>query len=401
MRNSPKIIYLHIGSPKTGSSFIQSSLANAEKTLADHKIHYPIDETESEKARNGLITSGNFYPKPGAFTALIERGRQSDLPGWLISSESIFQLLVREGSGFLDRISAECPDAEIKTLVYLRDPVDHVVSGYQQRVKRGGFTGTLADFMQSYRYPSETKTVLRQLRKCGADTTVLNYTRHKKNLLATFENWLGLVSGSLPRPPVNNINRSLTNSELKLQLIFNAHFGGLARRFVSDPLCHALPDIKSETPPLSRDELTVFLERMHSEMEDPEYLELVPAEEHPRPGEAEDYIARFSNENRDDQFVFSADQIHAVAEALSDELKRYEKRAGLSTAPAGTEPENSDENRSIFIKALWLSEQDDRAFDSAGSRALAFNEERKEAAEKADMALGALRSKGFVLKQSA
>jgi len=324
MTGSIANVYLHIGQTKTGSSFLQSALAMAVGELEGEGIAYPIPEAIAEEARAGKITSGNFWPREGALEALIEEGRATGLPALLISSEAIFDLIAKPQTDFLQTLRALCPDARVKVLCYLRDPVDHAISVFQQQVKRGGFTGSLAESLKRYAVPVQTVRALTRLDECGAGTTVFNYSRHKRALPATMESFLGLPAGTLPQPRVARINRSLTNAELELQRAFNRHFGPQARRFVSDPLCNSLPDIPSETPPLSPEALAAFLTRMQKEMGTEAYRVLVPAAERPFIGTPEEHAGRFPAESADLQHTFTASQIDALVEALSGELKKVD-----------------------------------------------------------------------------
>ena len=52
------------------------------------------------------------------------------------------------------------------------------------------------------------------LRDMGAEVTVLNYSRHRDDLMTTLERWLDLPDGALTRPETGQVNRSLTMAEL-------------------------------------------------------------------------------------------------------------------------------------------------------------------------------------------
>lgn len=324
MTGSITNVYLHIGQTKTGSSFLQSTLAMAVEELKQQGIAYPIPEKIAEEARAGKITSGNYWPRPGTLEALVEESVATGLPNLLISSEAIFDLIASPKGDFLDQLQAQCPKAQLKVLCYLRDPVDQAISAFQQQVKRGGFTGTLSESLKRYAVPMQTVRALTRLRERGCETTVLNYSRHKRSLLGSMETWLGLPVGTLPKPSVGRVNRSLTNAELELQRAFNRHFGPQARRYVSDPLCNSLPDIPSETPPLSPEALAAFLARMEKDMATKAYLDLVPEAERPWIGTLEEHAGRFPAESEDLEHRFTAAQIDALVDALSTELRKID-----------------------------------------------------------------------------
>lgn len=341
MGQAPQAIYLHIGHGKTGSSYLQSALALSVSDLRDRGVLYPIAEDLAERAGMGHISGGNLRGAPGALTKVIEEQKPGPDQRLLISAESFFMYLVRHGAEFAAEYNEICPGVPLKVLCFLRDPVDHAVSVYQQRVKRGGYTGTLADSLDKYEIPGRTVAVLQALRDMGAEITVLNYSRHRDDLLPVMERWLDLPADALTRPAVGQVNRSMTNAELEFQRLMNTHMGTAAGRFVSDPLCNQLPDIKSERPPLDEPSLAAFLDRMATEIAAPEYQDLVPEAERPVTGSVADHIDRFPRPADGDaqvQFSFSAQQLAVLAEALSAPMGRQAagpKKAGPRKAGPG------------------------------------------------------------------
>lgn len=311
--------YLHIGQTKTGSSFIQSSFSCTD--LSEYDLLYPISEEIGKKARSGEITSGNYWPRPGALAEITEAARRSDTEKLLISSEALFGVLASSGTKFLNRIQQLLPGCRIKVLCFLRDPVGHAVSAYQQKIKRGGFSGTLEDSFQNYAVPLQTTQALTALKAAGAEVTLFNYSKHKNNLLERTEGWLGLPGGTLQKPAKERVNRSLTNTELELQRNFNRFLGSDARKLVSDPVCNELPDVKSERPPVSRMALSGFLDRMEREMGSETYRALIPDSEIPIVGSLSDHIESFPDTDSAMQYQLTAEQIAVIAAAISKLIK--------------------------------------------------------------------------------
>lgn len=333
-------LLLHIGQAKTGSSYVQSALSLAASgdrdALATAGVAYPIAPEIAGEAAKGRISSGNFWPRDGALEAVIAAGRATGLPALLISSEAIFGQIAQAESRFLEALRGLCPDAELRVLCYLRDPLDHAVSGYQQRVKRGGFAGTLADTLNGFAMPDMTVRALSRLRAAGAEVTIYNYSRHADRLLESFEHWLGLPGGTLPTPPTGRINRSLTRAELALQKAFNAHLGARASRLISDPLCNELPDLASEAPLADRDALAAFLERMARAHADPAYCDLVPAAERPRVADLAEAEARFAPQSAAEAGRgLTPAQMAVVAASVAAELGKLDQlRTDLRNARA-------------------------------------------------------------------
>ena len=322
----PRAVCLHVGHNKTGSTFLQSALALSGPALAAQGITYPIDPDKAEIARQGLFNGGNLRGQPGALAELIASGAARAGERLLISSESFFFHLMRDGPGFVAEYRAACPGMPLHVLLYIRDPLDHAVSQYHQRVKRGGYTGSLGESLSSYAIPARAAEVITLLCEAGADVQVLNYSRHRDSLLDTFAQWLDLPAGALTAPKAMQVNRSLSQAELVLQRAFNRHFGESARRLVSDVLCDALPDIRSDTPPLAPDDLKRFLDAMREMTETERFRAAVPASERPHVGTLEDHIARFPPPTDNPVLTVTAAQLNLLADAMARHLKKDDLR---------------------------------------------------------------------------
>ncbi len=323
----PEAVYIHIGHGKTGSSFLQSALALSTPTLAQHGLIYPIQDSTAAEAHKGHITGGNVRAQTLDFDQLLDVAG----PGQrlLMSSESFFFYLPRNAETFQAEYARVFGDTPLHVLLYLRDPVDHAVSTYQQSIKRGGYTHTLAKKLEGYTMPQHTITVISALQAMGATLTIHNYSRCRDTLVQTLEQWLDLPGDSLTRPEYAQVNRSLTLAELEVQRLVNKNLakriGGSTGRFASDPLCNELPDIKSETPPLAPADLQRFLDRMQEELSDPTYTALVPEAARPHVGTLEEHASRFPTppENpQDTVYTFTQAQLDVLIHAMTRPLLR-------------------------------------------------------------------------------
>ena len=96
---SQRRVYLHIGAPKTGTTYVQDRLSRNAKTLAQHGVHFP--------ARAPLVSPGMFHFRAaldllgqdwggeqghaeGSWDALVRRVRRSR--GTVIVSHEILAL---------------------------------------------------------------------------------------------------------------------------------------------------------------------------------------------------------------------------------------------------------------------------------------------------------------------
>ncbi|MEM1345613.1 MAG: hypothetical protein AAGI34_13680, partial [Pseudomonadota bacterium] len=309
-------VLIHIGDAKTGSSYIQSALACSVERLASEGIHYPLEGKDRASAVQGRITSGNIAPKAGGFTRLVRLSAPAEgSTRLLLSNENLCFNLFR--SGLLDEIERACPRARLRVLAFVRDPVDHAVSLYQQTVKRSGASWDFDAFaVKNYNVPRRFSEMMATLRARGLDVTVLNYARHREGLLGVVETWLGVARGTFVEPPVARINRSTTNAELVFQRVFNRYNAASDTRVLSDMLCHRLPDLESEDPPIGDWALRFFVARMRQDVARSKVLEVVPAAE----GYAiETYAALRARFPRPGAVAlgFSEDQMDTIARVLA------------------------------------------------------------------------------------
>jgi hypothetical protein len=314
-----RVVNLHIGHGKTGSSFLQSALALTVDGLAEHKIAYP-DMTDSfANARAGKITSGNAHINQRPLLEYIrEANRDADGDAALLfSNEGLFGYLLQGSSrAALNRLAEE--GFRLRVLLYIRDPLDHAISLYQQTVKRSGNTQYPDEYLASYTAPREVGRVIQLLRETDIELQLSNYTRHRDRVLAVAESWLGLKKGFLIAPTNSMVNRSMSNAELVLQREFNKHLGRRSSSLISDPLCNQLPNVKSEYPALGRDDLETFLERMRV-MIDAVNKDL-PAGEQYRLPDIDDAIKKFSSPNDAQKLVFTQEQIEVIAKRVSKNI---------------------------------------------------------------------------------
>jgi hypothetical protein len=330
-------ILLHVGHGKTGSSYIQSSLALSQAALAAAGIAYPINAKSELAGKAGRITSGNLSHAPDALADAVDQGFNSGLDRVLISSEQLFLALMGGKAKQFSLLRARFPGLRCRALLYVRDPLDHAVSIFQQRIKRAGFVGSFATSLEDYRVPLRVVQFMRAMEAVGTDVTVLNYSRHSKALLGSVEGWLGLPSGTLEKPPVEKINRSMTLAELELQRQFNILFPKNAQRFVSDPLCNRLPDIRSETPTVSREALAAFLDRAGQMISQQDVAAAIPDSEAYRLPELDDVAPLFASVDAAFPFAFNAAQLQVIAEAIHAEVQRQSRREPPARTPRNAE----------------------------------------------------------------
>ncbi|MGE0232634.1 MAG: hypothetical protein AB7S46_12705, partial [Flavobacteriaceae bacterium] len=269
-------IHLHIGNPKTGTTFMQAVLRKNAARLAGHGIAYPV-ETGPELT-DSSITSGN-----GSFLIREEARRRTFLQAQnpdvdlLISSELLASEIAESG-----QFGAFMTDARslgfdrFSVLLLLRDPIEYAASAFQQNIKRNGIDYDLVEHFDAFARLERTLNALKKLNAHpDVELRVLNYGNWRRRLAEVLRDWLSLPF-ELEQPQVEIINRGLTRSELNLQRILNTQLGP-SGYVLADRFCEDLPDIAAEIeyPPL--DVQQRFIERVAPLAE--EINALIPAGE--------------------------------------------------------------------------------------------------------------------------
>ncbi|MDN3526611.1 hypothetical protein QWY79_15170 [Halomonas sabkhae] len=351
-------LYLHVGHGKTGSSYIQSSLALSQSILLENGIDYP-ESSSATRAKKGRITSGNG----GMLRSVLSQDYAPASDNVLFSSEVLFHdfihgklddVLEQSGAGRFDSVNI---------LLFIRDLVEHASSSYQQMVKRGGSTVDIEGMFSRYKQPELVSTFIDRCRQHpNVSITILNYSNCKRSVLQSVESWLGLAPATLVTPAIENVNRSMTRSELRVQKGVNGVLGK-SGHLVSDQLCNNMPDIKSEKSLPSEDIQRDMLERLKNACDyvdshadaDQRYNDVT------LPVDAESL--------RDDNYTFTGHQIDIVAKGLAGEIKRLRDRQAVAAPAASLEP--GALNFSDFSKKLE-GKFDRRAADTLRDLALCF-----------------------------
>ena len=146
---NPGQLLLHLGANKTGSTALQNMLYTNQNLLRQFGIHY-IDNA----ARNPTMQSGNGQDLANLFRqggskneikrALLDFYRPDALS--IISTEA-FCLLSKSQWNQLFECITEL-ELQVKSLVYIRSPIDFYMSSYSQAVKRHGVFSNLETFVQ-------------------------------------------------------------------------------------------------------------------------------------------------------------------------------------------------------------------------------------------------------------
>lgn len=244
-------LLLHIGQPKTGTSFIQASLRLSRAALAAHGIVYPARDDPGE-ARPEAITSGNaqyLLRDEATFARELAAHRGAAEADHLFSSEHLMnELALLPDLAALPRVAGAAGFQRVRILLFIRDPIANLSSESQQLIKRGGATETVDAYAELYDKPERIAHLLDRLAALeNVEITVRNYGVCRDRLLDEVADWAGLPAGVLTDPGVARVNRSMTRAELELQRALNRVVSdGRSRMALSDALCERLPGIRPD-----------------------------------------------------------------------------------------------------------------------------------------------------------
>ena len=306
-------IILHIGHGKTGSSYIQSSLALSAGRLRNVGIEYPELET-FEWAIRGGISSGNMGAAENFVQTVIDVSRRhAQANRLLFSGEFLFHRIAadRESLATLQK------SFDVTVVLFTREFLAHALSAYGQYVKRGGGTTTFANYLPEYRRPQEVLKVLEAVERSGCRVRIHNYSRHANRLLDVFAEAIGVPIETLMRPPVPRVNRSLDEAELSLVRSLNAVTDRQTSERLADALCERLPDHLPETPRISRRDYEAFRAWV-APIEERINRFLPPSERYG----ADEPIRVEDNDEPRGVVTFSEAQMRVVAESLGGEINR-------------------------------------------------------------------------------
>ena len=314
-------LHLHLGPGKTGTTWIQTSFRlSRERLRADHGVDYPAAAKERADMADTKIIVGNgrgALESPETLVAkLCADGKARSHR--LYSSEFLFHELVAWADlSELPRAVKEAGFDRVRLLLFVRDPLGALFSGWQQEVKRTGVWRDLDPTDRRLGHVGQVADLLERLADVdGVETTALNYSRRSDRLLESVESWLGTPEGTLIRPDAPRVNRSMTAAEIALLRAVNAVPGAKERRVggkLADALCEKLPGIEPETVRPPEDAQRAFWEMMRPDVERANAL--LP--------EAERYrcdVAVPSPAALEPGGSFSDAQLKVVAEALAGEI---------------------------------------------------------------------------------
>lgn len=264
-----KKLIIHIGTPKTGSSYLQEVFVkNYEKLLALEILYPGVSSGSFIKRANTPINASHILDifrnnknKELTCSLLIESLEKVfsfGVPTVLISDETFSALEVtNEGNLYIFECLIEaCKklNIEISFIAYFRKPSKYLPSHWAQVVKKHKETLPLVDFVQS--------------NKINYWANLINLHRlHKKSLILSYDSEI-LTEGGLSNSFFSGmnldyrkidtltnypVNQSLSLNSLTALRLINAEFDDITIRKIESILSNANPTLKLDKPKLSKE----------------------------------------------------------------------------------------------------------------------------------------------------
>jgi hypothetical protein len=222
---SHRIAFIHSGTVKTGSSYLQAQFAACRDKLMGLDITYPISDSLANKVLAGLDTAGNGQELIKATTGYGDAGLAQILKGistshCLLSSEILYAALASPSN--LERFVGAFDNAgfsEIKLLVFVRNILDHSISWYLQKLKTQAGLPSLETFLSLYAEPRKVARFLRLIYTLSDDfrmdikVACKNYDHEKDHLFASVAQWLDLDIEPVSAASLEERNLSLSELE--------------------------------------------------------------------------------------------------------------------------------------------------------------------------------------------
>jgi hypothetical protein len=246
-----KILYIHMGLPKTGTSSLQAFFSRNRNSLLEKSIDYPIMGNFKEQVK-GNIASGNaaflakaFLPKHHRGTLVNSQNRNEYIQEFLdkikhsksqcivVSSEFLMTL---NWSSLIEirNLLKKQSNLQIKIVYYMREQVNYLISNYIQSVKRSNCTLLPEEVIKNY-YQKETFSFLYYNRLYNQFTDIFGcenvipriYEETKQyqgGIIGDFLSVLSVDTNEFQDQLLNNIvNVSLSPNEVAIMLLLNRY----------------------------------------------------------------------------------------------------------------------------------------------------------------------------------
>jgi hypothetical protein len=130
------VVYVHVGAPKTGTTFLQAVLDKNRALLRSRGLFYPgpgADHFLAAQDLHGPFRGTDDAPIAGAWDRLLAALRRSPGPAALISHETLMAITSEE----MSRVVADLPTERVEIVVTARDLARQLPAVWQEDLKQG------------------------------------------------------------------------------------------------------------------------------------------------------------------------------------------------------------------------------------------------------------------------
>ena len=250
-------LQLHVGTEKTGSSYLQTLCGKNRQFLQENGLWFPDAGMYEKQLQQGEVSPGNglelgehicsnSWPKVIDWIKVrVNEAERRGCHSLLLSYELLFAGLSTEGAmENFQSAAAAAGISETSFLLMIRDPVDQALSLYKHRAKSGRL-GDIEEWIKNrYSIPRQIDDFLGQVDQSRVQIHVRKYVKNTAALIDVFfHDWLGVDEP--PKVIQSYVNQSLSLSELAViqhivtsrpgdQRAFYAKFLALSRDLKAD-----------------------------------------------------------------------------------------------------------------------------------------------------------------------
>lgn len=232
-------LYLHVGTNKTGSSFLQTALTNSKSDLKNRGFYIP-DSRWDEQMLTGNISPGNGYllakylsakDKTSAiiyFERLAIEANNRNLKKVVLSNEVLIRILsYSDELQILFQSASQAGFKNIKCLCFLRIPHKHALSLYKHRAKSGKWPEYKIWLEKDYETLRLFEEFINNYEKYNIEWKFYLYQKDSDYLLDVFyENFLQMAKPNYILK--EKINKSLTLNSIAVLTFFEKIYTGLS-----------------------------------------------------------------------------------------------------------------------------------------------------------------------------
>lgn len=319
-------MYIHIGTEKTGSSYLQSLAAINTQVLVDNGVYFPLGTKHDDYMLKGIVSYGNaqnLYEalKNNDFDSIIKILTTHKSAAIKIRCESILLsnelllLLFSDSNLFYNFEKAVISSGfkNLNILLVLREPVEQVISLYKHRAKNGKMIEINNWVQNEFLYPKALKSFFEIIPSTNSNITIRKYKTEKGHLEKLFLlEWINIQVPT--KKPQKIVNPSLSFSEiLLLQEIRKYH--PIWREKVYEQLISVAKNRKAENSNLDEYFIRTMSARLSPYFEIWQlYNKYLPSDESFEPHEPETFKDGYSMPK--DCFIFSKNQMEVIIETM-------------------------------------------------------------------------------------